>query len=65
MSDKVPIKDKVVLTIKEASEYSNIGENTIRGLLKDNQCSFLLKVGNKQLVKRLPFEKYIENTRYI
>ena len=61
----IPIKDKLNLTIKEASIYSNIGETTIRNLLKERGCSFLLKIGNKQLVKRKEFEKYIENKHYL
>ncbi len=61
----VEVKDKINLTIKEASEYSNIGETTIRKLLSEKACPFLLKIGNKQLVKRKDFEKYLENVHYI
>lgn len=61
----IPIKDKLNLTIQEAVNYSNIGETTIRNLLKEKGCPFLLKVGNKQLVKRKEFEKYIESKHYL
>lgn len=61
----VEVKDKINLTIKEASEYSNIGETTIRKLLSEKACPFLLKIGNKQLIKRKDFEKYLENVHYI
>lgn len=61
----IPIKDKLNLTIKEASIYSNIGETTIRNLLKQPRCAFLLKIGNKQLVKRKEFESYIESKHYL
>lgn len=61
----IPIKDKINLTIKEASEYSNIGETTIRDLLHTKGCPFLLKVGNKHLIKRKEFEKYLESTHYL
>ncbi|MEZ3445539.1 MAG: helix-turn-helix domain-containing protein [Lachnospiraceae bacterium] len=61
----VPIKDKLNLTIKEAVLYSNIGETTIRKLLREKGCPFLLKVGNKNLVKRREFEKYINEKHYI
>ena len=50
------------LTIQEAVEYSNIGETTIRKLLHEKGCPFLLKIGNRHLVKRKEFEKYIEKT---
>ena len=62
---KVEIKDKINLSIEEAMEYSNIGETTIRKLLKMKGCPFLLKVGNKQLIKRKEFEKYLENIHYL
>ena len=61
----VEIKDKINLTIKEASAYSNIGETTIRKLLSEKACPFLLKVGNKQLVKRSEFEKYLSSKHYL
>lgn len=61
----VPLKDKLTLSIKEASAYSGIGETTIRNLLKERACPFLLKVGNKHLIKRKEFEKYIDSKHYI
>lgn len=64
-NDKVQIKDKLNLTIKEASVYSNIGESAIRKMLHENGCSFLLRIGNKHLVKRREFEKYIEKKHYL
>ena len=56
----VPIWEKQNLTIKEAAAYSGIGENTIRSLLKSKNCPFLLKVGNKSMVKKKKFDDYIE-----
>lgn len=61
----IPIKDKLNLTIKEAVLYSNIGETTIRKLLREKGCPFLLKVGNKNLIKRREFEKYINEKHYM
>ena len=40
--DKVPIHLKMVLTIKEAAEYSNIGINKIDSMLKQPNCPLLL-----------------------
>lgn len=62
---KVPIYHKCNLTIQEAIEYSNIGETTIRKLLKMKGCPFLLKIGNKQLIKRKEFEKYLDSKHYL
>lgn len=56
---QVPIHLKVLLTIPEAAEYSNIGQNTIEALLKQPGCSFVFFVGVKKLVKRKEFEEFI------
>ena len=57
--EKVPIHLKMVLTIKEAAEYSNIGINKIDAMLKQPNCPFVLYVGTRKLVKRKEFEEYI------
>ena len=48
---------KVNMTIQEAAEYSNIGQTTIRDQLRQKNCNFLMRVGNKQLIKRKEIEK--------
>lgn len=57
---KVPVSEKVTLTIKETAAYSNIGINRIDNMLKQPNCPFVLYVGNKKLVKRREFEKFLE-----
>jgi len=57
--DKVPIWEKQNLTIDEAACYSNIGTSKLRELIKDPMCSFVLKVGNKYLIKRKQFDEFI------
>lgn len=55
----IPIWEKMNLTVKEAAEYSNIGENTLRDLIKSNPESvFILWIGKKTLVKRKEFEEW-------
>ena len=56
----LPIDRKMLLSIREAAEYSNIGINKIDELLKRPNCPFVLFVGTKKLVKRKAFEAYIE-----
>lgn len=56
----LPIDRKMLLSIREAAEYSNIGINKIDELLKQPHCPFVLFVGTKKLVKRKAFEAYIE-----
>ncbi|MBQ9686685.1 MAG: DNA-binding protein [Oscillospiraceae bacterium] len=58
-TEKVPIPQKLTLTIKEAAEYSNIGINKIDSLLRSYNCPFVLYVGTKKLVKRKEFEECI------
>lgn len=60
-SASVPIHLKLTLSIKEASEYSNIGINKIDAMLKQPNCPFVLYVGSKKLVKRKEFEAYISS----
>ena len=59
---EVPIWEKANLTIKEAAEYSNIGINRLEALLKKPNCSFVLYVGKKKLVKRREFEHFLSHT---
>ena len=60
-SESVPIHLKLTLSIKEASEYSNIGINKLDAMLKQPNCPFVLYVGSKKLVKRKEFEAYISS----
>lgn len=57
----IPIENKLALTIPEAAEYSNIGQNKISKLLNTPNCPFVLFVGTKKLVKRREFETFISN----
>ena len=58
--EKVPIYQKLNLTIKEAAEYSNIGENKLSELFLKPDCPFALYIGSKRLIKRKAFEEWIE-----
>lgn len=59
MREKVPVHTKLLLTIDEAAEYSNIGEHKIRELMKEPYCDFAFKKGSVTLIKRVKFEKFI------
>lgn len=56
---EVNIKDKLNLTAEEAAKYSNIGINKIEEMLRKPNCPFVLYIGRKKLVKRIPFEEYL------
>ena len=57
--DKVPIHLKMLLTIREAAEYSNIGINKIDAMLRQPNCPFVFYICTRRLVKRKEFEEYI------
>lgn len=63
MSDtniKIPVWEKMNLTIEEAAAYSNIGLNRIRELSNGDNCPFVLWVGKKRLIKRKKFQEFME-----
>lgn len=63
--EDIRICEKQNLTVKEAVAYSGIGETTLRSLLKEKNCPFVLLVGKKQLIKRKAFDNYIEKVKYL
>ncbi|ADZ06463.1 putative transposon excisionase [Lactobacillus amylovorus] len=61
MSKKeVPIWYKTNLTLEEAAAYSNIGIHKLRDITDSENCKFVLWVGNKRLIKREQFKKYLD-----
>lgn len=62
----VLINEKYNLTIKEAVQYFNIGEKSIRKIVAENPTAeYILMVGNKVLIKRKLFEQFIDETSSI
>lgn len=57
---KVPVWEKSNLTLEEAAAYSNIGINKLREITNGDKCDFVLWVGNKRLIKRRMFDRYME-----
>ena len=56
----VPIWEKANLTLEEAAAYYGIVINKLRALTDTDRCPYVLWVGNKRLIKRKAFEKYLE-----
>ena len=56
--NEVPIHLKMNLTVEEAVQYSNIGENTLREEIAKPHCPFVVKIGSRKLIKRKEFEKW-------
>lgn len=57
---------KYIMTINEASAYFNIGTSKMRNIIMQNKdADFVLRNGNKYLIKRKLFERFIDNTNNI
>lgn len=61
----VPISEKYMLTIREASQYFNIGVKKLRRLAEDNTGRFSVYSGNRYLIIRTKFEKFVEESSAI
>jgi len=56
---QVEIQNKILLSVKEASALSGVGEGKIRELIRRPRCPFVLYNGTKALLKRKEFEKFL------
>ena len=68
MSDNkdIPIWEKYLLTIEEASIYFNIGNKRLREFIRKNPLAdYIIHNGNKTLIKREKFEKVIDSMNVI
>lgn len=58
---EIPLWEKYTLTIREAAEYFHIGEKKLRQIVEENSdADFILMVGNRAMIKRNRFEKYVD-----
>ena len=56
----VPVWEKTLLTIDEASAYTGIGLNSLRRISEEYGCKFVLWVGSKRMFKRKQLEEYLD-----
>lgn len=61
----VPVCEKYTLTIKEAAAYFNIGIKKMRRMAEENTGRFSVFCGNKYLIIRPKFEKFIDDSSEI
>ena len=59
MKHNVPISEKSNLTLEEAAAYFNIGVNKLREISDNDNCSFVLWVGSRRLIKKKQLEEYL------
>lgn len=57
--DIIPFWEKSNLTLEEAAAYSGIGINKLRALSNEEDCPFVLWVGNKRLLKRRKLDEFL------
>jgi hypothetical protein len=57
---EVAIKDKYLLTIREAGACFGLGTKLLRRMAEENEGGFAIVIGNRYMIIRENFEKYIE-----
>lgn len=60
---EVPVCEKVLLTVEEASAYTNIGRDRLYALAKSPKCTFVLFNGRNILIKRKQLERFLEQCK--
>ena len=61
----MPVSEKYLLTIREAAVYFNIGIKKMRRLAEDNLGGLAVFSGNRYLINRTKFERFIEQSSEI
>ena len=57
---EIPYWNKYMMTVREAAEYFHLGEKKIRQIVDDDpDAKYLMKNGNRVMIKRKLFEKYL------
>ncbi len=59
LKGQVRLSEKMTLTVEEAAALSGVGISRIREITDDPDCEFVLFVGRKKLIKRIPFQEYL------
>lgn len=69
MSDEkiiIPIAEKAVLSLNEASVYSNIGIHKLQQICNtDDAKSFVFRNGKRFMIKRKAFDSWLESIEQI
>ena len=60
--NNIPINEKYMISVKEASDYFGIGVKQMRRLCETNTDRFAVLMGNRYLIIRHRFEEFILDT---
>lgn len=62
---RMPLWERYLMTIEEASSYFRIGENKLRQIANDHKRECVVMNGNRMLIKKKNFEKVIDKLEQI
>ena len=62
VNSNIPLDQKALLTLKEASVYTGIGINKLRGMSNERNCDYVLFVGRKRMFKREALLRFLEQS---
>ena len=61
-----PVWNRYILTIVEATEYYHIGEKKLRRLVDEHpKADFIIMNGNRVLLKKKQFERFLDDASYV
>lgn len=56
------MQDKLALTVNEASDYTGIGRNTLRDLIRWDKLP-VIRAGNKVVIRRDDLDRFLSENR--
>ena len=56
----IPVWEKTLLTLNEASAYTGLGINRLRTIANSHQNELVVWVGSKRMFKRRKLDEYLE-----
>ena len=62
VGSNIPLDQKALLTLKEASIYTGIGINKLRDMSNERNCDYVLFVGRKRMFKREALLRFLEQS---
>ena len=64
--NNTPVWNRYDLTIVEAAEYYHIGEKKLRSIVDEHpKADFIIMNGNRVLLKKKQFEKFLDDASYV
>ena len=58
---EVPIWERSLLTLNEASDYTGIGVNKLRALISKPNSKLIMWVGSRKMIKRRKLDEFIDD----